>query len=73
VPADLPAIIRRLLAKDPADRFESAEATKRVLEDVVVPDLIRYSTSSGQRVLDAWRKRVRTGISSGTLERPPAT
>ncbi len=70
MPADLPGIIRRLLAKDPADRFESAAATKRVLEDVVVPDLVRYATASGQRVLDAWRKRVRTGI-SGSQERPP--
>ncbi len=67
VPSDLPAIIRRLLAKNPADRFESAEATTRALEDVVVPDLVRYATASGQRVLEAWRKRVRSGLSGSSI------
>jgi len=68
IPADLPAIIRRLLAKDPADRFASADAARRAIEDVVVPDLVRYATASGQRVLEAWRKRVRSGLSSGAHE-----
>jgi serine/threonine-protein kinase len=62
MPEDLPAIIRKLLAKKPEDRFESAAATRRALEDVVVPDLLRYATPQGQRVLDAWRNRVRIGM-----------
>jgi serine/threonine-protein kinase len=61
--ADLASIIRRLLAKRREDRFESALATRRAIEDQVVPDLIRYQTKEGQRVLDAWRSRVRLGIS----------
>jgi serine/threonine-protein kinase len=72
VPSDLPAIIRRLLAKDPAARFESADAARRVLEVVVVPDLVRYATPAGQKVLEAWRKRVRTGISGSSI-RPAET
>jgi serine/threonine-protein kinase len=69
VPEDLPGIIRRLLAKKPEDRFESAEAARRAIEDVVVPDLIRYATPGGQRVLEAWRKRVRSGCAR-TAEQP---
>jgi serine/threonine-protein kinase len=69
VPQDLPAIVRRLLAKRPEDRFESAEAARRALEDVVVPDLIRYATANGQKVLEAWRRRVQMGCAR-TVERP---
>jgi serine/threonine-protein kinase len=63
-PQDLPAIIRKLLAKAPDDRFPTADATRRALEDVVVPDLLRYATPAGQKVLDAWRSRVRLGLTS---------
>ena len=62
-PDDLSAIIRKLLAKKPEDRFASAEATRRALEDTVIPDLLRHAgTGSGSRVLNGWRSRVRSGI-----------
>lgn len=69
VPADLPAIVRRLLAKRPEDRFDTAEAARRALEDVVVPDLLRLNTPADRHVLEAWRNRVRVGLRS-TLVRP---
>jgi serine/threonine-protein kinase len=63
VPEDLPAIIRKLLAKKPEDRFESADAARRALEDTVIPDLVRHAQlSTSSRVLDGWRARVRTGL-----------
>lgn len=62
VPQDLPGIVRRLLAKDPGDRFETAEAARRALEDIIVPDLIRLNTASDRHVLEAWRKRVKLGL-----------
>lgn len=62
-PEDLSAILRKLLAKKPEDRFESADAARRALEDTVIPDLLRHSsTAAGAKVLDAWRNRVRSGI-----------
>jgi len=69
VPTDLPAIIRRLLAKSPEDRFETGEAARRAIEDVVVPDLLRLNTSSERHVLDAWRKRVKNGLGSTIVRR----
>jgi serine/threonine-protein kinase len=62
LPEDLPGIIRRFLAKKPEDRFETAEAARRALEDTVVPDLVRHAGAGGQRILDAWRTRVRQGL-----------
>ena len=69
LPADLPAIVRRLLAKRPEDRFETAEAARRALEDVVLPDLLRLNTAADRHVLEAWRNRVKIGLRS-TLVRP---
>ena len=71
VPRDLPAILRRLLAKEPNERFQTAEAARRAIEDVVVPDLMRFSTPSERHVLEAWRKRVRNGLGSTLSDRPP--
>lgn len=68
VPQDLPGILERLLAKRPEDRFETAEAARRALEDVVVPDLMRLNTPADRHVLEAWRKRVKIGLGR-TLER----
>jgi serine/threonine protein kinase len=62
VPEDLPGVIARLLAKKPEDRFQTAEQAKRAIEDIVVPDMLRHSSRAGQRVLDAWRNRVKLGI-----------
>ena len=63
IPEDLPAIIRKLLAKKPEDRFETADAARRALEDTVIPDLLRQQQlSTSSRVLDGWRARVRTGL-----------
>jgi serine/threonine-protein kinase len=71
VPRDLPAILRRLLAKDPNDRFQTAEGARRAIEDVVVPDLMRFSTPNERHVLEAWRKRVRNGLGSTMADRLP--
>jgi len=68
VPQDLPGIIERMLAKKPEDRFETAEAARRALEDVVVPDIMRLNTPADRHVLEAWRKRVKVGLGR-TLER----
>lgn len=76
IPQDLPGILRRLLAKKPEDRFETAESARRAIEDVIVPDLMRLNTPADRHVLEAWRKRVKIGLGR-TLEReipeePPA-
>lgn len=77
LPQDLPGILRRLLAKSPEDRFATAEEARRAIEDVIVPDLMRLNTAADRHVLEAWRKRVKTGLGR-TLEReafdepPPA-
>ncbi|MBL4850447.1 MAG: protein kinase [Planctomycetes bacterium] len=68
IPADLPSIVRRLLAKDPADRFESAEACRRSLEDLIVPDLVRLNVPGRRKVLEAWRSGVKSGLRQS---RPP--
>jgi serine/threonine-protein kinase len=68
LPRDLPEIIGRMLAKSPEDRFETAEAARRALEDVVVPDLVRLNTPGDRHVLEAWRRRVKVGLGR-TLER----
>ena len=55
------------------DRFESAAAARRAIEDDVVPDLLRYATASGQRVIEAWRSRVRLGLGApGSTATPGA-
>lgn len=64
IPQDLPGIIRRLLAKSPGDRFETAEAARRALEDIIVPDLVRLNTPGERHVLEAWRQRVKVGLRS---------
>jgi serine/threonine-protein kinase len=64
VPQDLNGVIAKLLAKKPEDRFPTAEAAKHALEDTVVPDLLRHSTRAGQRVLEAWKSRVKLGLQS---------
>lgn len=64
IPDDLPSIVRRLLMKDPEQRFETAEAARRALEDIIVPDLMRLNTPNDRHVLEAWRKRVRVGLRS---------
>lgn len=64
VPHDLPGIILRLLAKDPGDRFATAELARRALEDIIVPDVMRLNTAADRHVLDAWRKRVQSSISN---------
>lgn len=64
IPQDLPGIIRRLMAKDPKDRYPSAEAARRALEDIIVPDVIRLNTPSDRHVLEAWRRKVQVGVSS---------
>lgn len=69
LPQDLPGVLRRLLAKKPEDRFETAEAARRAIEDVVVPDLVRLNTANDRHVLEAWRKRVKVGLGR-TMERP---
>ncbi len=73
IPQDLPGIIRRLMAKDPKDRFETAEAARRALEDIIVPDLMRLNTPGERHVLEAWRKRVKVGLRSTQMEQstPP--
>lgn len=67
VPQDLPGILQRMLAKKPEDRFETAEACRRAIEDVVVPDLMRLNTPADRHVLEAWRRRVKVGLGR-TLE-----
>jgi eukaryotic-like serine/threonine-protein kinase len=62
VPEDLPDILRRLLAKDPGDRFETAEAARRAVEDVVVPELLKFQGAKDKQVLESWRRRVRNGL-----------
>ncbi len=68
LPADLPGIIERMLAKRPEDRFETAEACRRAIMDVVVPDLVRLNNPAQRHVLETWRKRVQRGLGR-TLER----
>jgi serine/threonine-protein kinase len=68
LPQDLPGILRRMVAKKPEDRFETAEAARRAIEDVIVPDMMRLNTAADRHVLEAWRKRVKTGLGR-TLER----
>lgn len=62
LPEDLPGVMRRLLAKNPDDRFPTAEAARRAMEDVVVPDLMRLNTPAGRGAIEAWRKRVKVGL-----------
>ena len=62
LPEDLPDILRRLLAKAPADRFETAEAARRAVEDVVVPELLKFQGAKDKQVLESWRRRVRNGL-----------
>jgi serine/threonine protein kinase len=62
VPEDLPSIVLRMLAKDPGDRFQTAEEVRRALEDIIVPDMMRLK--SDRQVLDAWRKNVRSSIAN---------
>lgn len=68
IPGDLPGIVRRLLAKDPGDRFESAEACRRSLEDLIVPDMVRLNVPGRRQNLEAWRTRVKKGLRD---TRPP--
>lgn len=69
IPEDLPGIVRRLLAKDPKERFATAEAARRALEDIIVPDLMRLNTGKDRHVLEAWRKRVKVGLRSTASRR----
>lgn len=62
LPQDLPGILERLMAKRPEDRFETAEAARRAIEDIVVPDMMRLNTPADRHVLEAWRKRVKVGL-----------
>lgn len=62
MPQDLPQVFARLMAKRPEDRFETAEAARRAMEDVIVPDLCRLNTAADRHVLEAWRKRVKVGL-----------
>ena len=62
LPADLPGIVRRLLAKDPSERFASAEDCRRALEDLIVPDLVRLNVPGRRHALEAWRTKVRSGL-----------
>ena len=62
IPRDLSGIVRRLLAKEPAERFASAEEVRRALEDLIVPDLVRLNVPGRRQALEAWRSRVRTGL-----------
>ena len=73
IPDDLPGIIRRLLSKDPKDRFETAEAARRALEDIIVPDLVRLNTPSDRHVLEAWRRRVKVGLRSSVAMQVQST
>lgn len=72
MPQDLPQILQRLMAKRPEDRFETAEAARRAMEDVIVPDLLRLNTPSDRHVLEAWRKRVKVGLGR-TMEHEAAS
>ena len=58
MPEDLPSIVLRMLAKDPGDRFQTAEEVRRALEDIIVPDMMRLKAD--KQVLNAWRKSVRS-------------
>lgn len=68
LPGDLPGIVRRLLAKEPQDRFASAEACRRALEDLIVPDMVRLNVPGRRKNLEAWRTRVKKGLRD---TRPP--
>ncbi len=72
IPQDLPGILQRLMAKRPEDRFETAEAARRAIEDVIVPDLMRLNTAADRHVLEAWRKRVKVGLGR-TMEHDAAS
>lgn len=72
LPRDLPEVLQRLMAKRPEDRFETAEAARRAIEDVIVPDLMRLNTATDRHVLEAWRKRVKVGLGR-TMEHDAAS
>ncbi|MGE0713487.1 MAG: serine/threonine-protein kinase [Planctomycetota bacterium] len=73
IPGDLPGIVMRLLAKDPAERFPTGEGCRRALEDVIVPDLVRLNVPGRRHTLEAWRSRVRNEVrrSSYLQSSPP--
>ncbi|RMG11566.1 MAG: serine/threonine protein kinase [Planctomycetota bacterium] len=71
VPEDLPGVVRKLLAKDPAHRFQSAEETRRALEDIILPDVIRLNTPGERHVLEKWRSRVSSDLSRSRSRADP--
>ncbi len=56
----LQEFLSRLLAKDPKERFASAALAWRHLEDIVLPQVLRFRGSDwGMGILERWSRRLR--------------
>ena len=71
VPAELCALIDRLHAKDPADRFESARAVADLLRDLQTPNLARIRIDRSNRAVADLLRDLQTHPTAAVAPRSP--